>query len=531
MIDLQQIDLEDLRPTVSENYKKSYPMWEGDHWQGGEGWESVLPDQKSGNAQKYEKEKKRIKEAFTSQNVIREVVERHLNGVIGRLPSLDYLRAGEEEEDEERERAEDVAEPMPDASEVTKILRRAGRHVLCGAPPCLRVYPNPKAYTGEGTLRDDLGFEMAAEVLMHEVIAPTQGLVTKIDGEQIAAYWREDDTDERTVEVSILDDEGQTVLAVIEEEDGREETERTIDRSDPLDLGRRLHMEEIDREALITAQVRQQQHGVNKALTMADTNLDWGGFVERIFLNAQRPQKRKEKKTGETEWVDAPYTAGAGETTFLAGVVTETQEGDQRIANPKVKIKEPTDVDTFEDTKNMYYETILSEADQRHILMSGDASSSGIARIAARKEYVASLRPTMRTLSKAGSWSIHILPRFASILSGENRMSGVQASINLRLDRGVLSTDEQRVLMEQVENEQLSLRTMLDRMGLSDVAQELDRITEETVPTVQRRKVMATIAKELSAAGANIRAAALIAGFTEEEADQLLEASVPRTVQ
>jgi hypothetical protein len=110
-------------------------------------------------------------------------------------------------------------------------------------------------------------------------------------------------------------------------------------------------------------------------------------------------------------------------------------------------------------------------------------------------------------------------------------MSGVQASINLRLDRGVLSTDEQRVLMEQVENEQLSLRTMLDRMGLSDVAQELDRITEETVPTVQRRKVMATIAKELSAAGANIRAAALIAGFTEEEADQLLEASVPRTVQ
>jgi hypothetical protein len=530
MIDLEQIDLQDLRPNVPENYKKSYLMWEGDHWQEGEGWESVLPDQNQESAQKHEKEKKRIKEAFTSQNVIREVVERHLNGVVGRLPSVDYLRAGEEE-DQERERAEDVAEPMPGASELTGILRRAGRHALCGAPPCLRVYPNPKAYADDGTLRDDLGFEMAAEVLVHEVVPPTQGLVTAIDGEQIAAYWREDGRDERTVEVSILDDEGQTVLAVIEENDRQEETERTINRSDPLGLGRRLHMEEVSREALITAQVRQQQHGVNKALTMADTNLDWGGFVERIFLNAQRPKKRKKKKTGETEWVDAPYTAGAGQTTFLAGVVTETQDGDQRVANPGVEIKEPTDVGTFEDTKNMYYETILSEADQRHILMSGDASSSGIARIAARKEYVASLRPTMRTLSKAGEWSIQILPRLASILSGEDRMSGVQASINLRLDRGVLSTDEQRVLMEQVENEQLSLRTMLDRMGLSDVAQELDRITEETVPTVQRRKVMATIAKELSAAGANIRAAALIAGFSEEEADQLFEAPIPRTAQ
>jgi hypothetical protein len=532
MIDLEEIDLDDLRPTVPDNYEKSYTMWDGDHWQEGAGWESVLPDA-SENAQKHAKEKKRVAEAFTSQNVVREVVERHLNGVVGRLPAVDYLRAESEDQgdSEEQERAKDVAEAMPGAEETARILRTAGRHALCGAVPLLRVYPNAKAYTEGGDLRSDLSFEMAAEALVHEVVAPSQGHLARIDGERVAAYWREDDNGERTVEVSILDDEGRTVLAIIEEEDTADGPERTISRSSALDLGRRLHMQPVGREALITRQVRQQQHGVNKALTMSDTNLDWGGFVERIFLNAQRPQKKVKKRSGETEWVDAPYTVGAGETTFLAGVVTETAEGDEQVATPGVKIKEPTDVDTFEDTKNMFYETILSEADQRHILMSGDASSSGIARVAARKEYVASLRPTMRALSTAGEWSIQVLPRLTSILSGERRMDGVEASINLRLDRGVLSTKEQRVLMEQVESEQLSLRTMLDRMGLSDVAQELDRIAEENVPTVQRRKVMATITKELSAAGANIRAAARVAGFEDEEAAELQEAVVPQTRQ
>jgi len=527
MLDLEAIDLADLRPTVPDNYEKAYQMWDGDHWLEGEGWESVLPDA-SDNPKDYNSEKQRVEEAFTSQNVIREVVERHLNGVIGRLPSIDFLRNADSGDPE---RVEEVSDPMPGAEEITDLLRKGGRHTLCGGTPLLRLYPSQKAYNEDGNLRSDLTFEVASEVLDLQIIFPTRGVVTKINGEKIAAYWREDQDQEKKVEVSILNDSGETVLAIIQEERSKKEPERTIDRSDPLDLGMQLHMSEIERETLVTPQVRQQQHGVNKSLTMANTNLDWAGFVERIFLNAQRPQEKVEKSTGETEWVDAPYRMGAGETSFLAGIVSEDREGRQKLANPSVEFRDPTPVDTFEDTKDLHYETILSETDQRHILMSGDASSSGIARIAARKEYVASLRPTMRTLQSTGAWALDTMPRFASLLSGDDRMEGVVASINLRLDRGVLSTDEQRVLMEQVEKEQLSLRTMLDRMGLSDVAQELDRLSEEKIDTIQRRKVMATITKELSAAGANIRAAALIAGFGEEEADQLLETTVPRTQQ
>jgi hypothetical protein len=527
MIDLEEIDLDELRPSVPDGYGPAYQMWDGDHWQEGEGWESVLPDPGE-NPEKHNKEKRRVEQAFTSQNVVREVVERHLNGVIGRLPSVDYLRnPGSEDPD----RAEDVAEEMPGAEEITDLLRKAGRHTLCGATPHFRLYPSPMAYNEEGTLREDLSFELASELLTLEIVEPKQGLVTTIEGEKIAAYWRKAGADEKTVEVSILDGEGRTILAVIQQEKTPDGIERTVDRSDPLDLGMGLHMTPIDRETLVTEQVRQQQHAVNKALTMSDTNLDWAGFTERIFLNAQRPQKKVERASGETEWVDAPYRAGAGQTTFLAGIVEETADGDQTVNSPSVEFRDPTPVDTFKDTRDLHYETILSETDQRHVLMAGDASSSGIARIAARKEFIASLRPTMRTLRSGGEWILSTLPRMASVLSGDNRMEGVEPSINLRLDRGVLSEDEIRVLMEQVEKEQLSLRTMLDRIGISDVEQELDRIAEENIPTVERRAAMATIAKELSAAGANIRAAARVAGFSDEEADELMEAAVPRTRQ
>lgn len=528
MIDLEKIDLDDLRPTVPDGYKESYKMWSGEHWQDGAGWESVLPDP-SENAKEYQSEKKRVEEAFTSQNVVREIVERHLNGVTGRLPSVDYLR---NPGSEDPERAEDVAEAMPGADDLVGLLREAGRYTLCGATPHLRLYPGGKAFDEEDSLREDLDFALAAQLLTFKVVKPSQGLVTEIDGEEIAAYWRKDEQESKVVEVSILDDDGNTVLGIIEQGKTADGPERTVDQSTPLDLGMKLHMTPIERETLVTSQVRQQQHAVNKALTMSDTNLDWAGFTERIFLNAQRPQEKVEKATGETEWVDAPYRLGAGETSFLAGIVTEGAEGDQSVKNPSVEFREPTPVDTFKDTHDLHYETLLSEADQRHVLMSGDASSSGVARIAARKEFIASLRPTMRALSSGGQWLLEVMPMLASVLIGETGvMENVVPSLNLRLDRGVLSEGEIRVLMEQVEKEQLSLRTMLDRIGISDVDQELDRLAEENISTVKRREAMATITKELSAAGANIRAAARVAGFSDEEADELMEAAVPRSRQ
>lgn len=525
-------ELEVLRPSVSDGYKRNYQMWDGDHWQEGEGWESVLPDPQSTSHEKYEREKQRIEDAFTSKNVIREVVERHLGGVIGQPPSVQYNREADEDEADEEE-ADEVAASMFGVGRFIKLLRKAGRHPLLGEPGYIRVYPNERAFDPETQeVRTDLSFESALDLLDVKACKPTYTYCTRVNGYKVAAYWRTWDSDKRVVEVSYFDENGDTIITLIEAErsDGGD-WERTINVSDPIDLGGHLHVHEVTRGSLITEQVRQQQHTVNKAATMADTNLDYGGFLERIFLNAQRPVKRVENAQGQDEFVDAPYQAGAGQTAFITGVVTEDNEGNQKVATPKVKFREPIPVNTFDDTKQMAYEDILGEVDQRHVLMSGDATASAFSRIAAREEFVGSLRPTRRALSQAGDWIGQVTPRFADDLAGASRMDNVRVNVQLHLDRGVRTPQEIKTLSSLVEKEQLSLQTMLDLVGVTDSARELERISAQQADTISRKADRAEVLSTLVSAGASIQTAAIVAGFDEDEARLLMSVPVPAQEQ
>jgi hypothetical protein len=349
----------------------------------------------------------------------------------------------------------------------------------------------------------------------------------------VGVYWRGYSEEEQVAEISYLDEQGRTVIAVIEStrERGAEERERNVTTSTPIDLGGLLHVHEVDRDRLVTRQVRQQQDTVNKALTMADTNLDYGGFLERIFLNAQRPVRRVENARGQDEFVDAPYTTGAGETAFISGLVTEDAEGNETLSTPKVKFREPVSPDTFQETKEMAYADILGEVNQRHVLMSGDATASGLSRITARREFVNSLRPTKRALTQAGTWIGRVVPRFADVLAGASRMDGVNVALDLRLDRGMRTPQEIKTLMSMVEDEQLSLHTALELIGLTDAEQEIERISSERLSTVDRKAKKAGVLKKLVAAGASLQTAAIVAGFNEEEAQMLMQVPVPQTTQ
>jgi hypothetical protein len=531
-IDPTTVPLDDLRPSVHDGYKANYQMWDGDHWQEGAGWESVLPDPVNTSSEKYEAEKKRVEEAFTSKNVIREVVERHLDGVIGRPPSMAYTRPVGDDSDDEADPVDEVSDPMLSKGAVIDLLRKAGRHPLMGASGYLRVYPSMRAYTDDMELRTDLSYDRAVSALNVKACRPQHASVTTIDGERVAAYWRTYGGKEKVVEVSYLNGDRETVIAVIEStQDERGEEQRTVRTSTPMALGGRLHVVAIDRDRIVTEQVRQQQHTVNKAATMADTNLDYGGFMERIFLNAQRPVKRIENARGQDEFVDAPYQTGAGETAFIAGLVTEDSEGNETLATPKVKFREPVDPSTFEETKDMAYRDILGETNQRHVLMSGDSTASGLSRIAARKDFVSSLRPTKRALTQGGEWLATVVPMFADVLASASRMENVNVSVDLRLDRGMRTPEEIKILMGMVDNEQLSLMTALELIGLTDAQREIERISGQEVSTIDRKLQKAKILKQLVTAGASLQSAAEVAGFEPEEAQLLMQVPVPQTQQ
>src|SRR5687768_12346561 len=62
-------------------------FYDGDHWQNGNGWIGAKPLVTHGLNQTL----LQIKEAFVSENVIAEVVDRHIGGILGREPLWGFI--------------------------------------------------------------------------------------------------------------------------------------------------------------------------------------------------------------------------------------------------------------------------------------------------------------------------------------------------------------------------------------------------------------------------------------------------------
>lgn len=81
------LDISTLRALITERIDDDYEMnidfYEGDHWQEGEGWTGPRPDQGDATLSDVMLQ---IERAFVSKNCIKEVVNRHSNGCVGREP-------------------------------------------------------------------------------------------------------------------------------------------------------------------------------------------------------------------------------------------------------------------------------------------------------------------------------------------------------------------------------------------------------------------------------------------------------------
>jgi hypothetical protein len=76
--------LDRIQRDLPSDYAENVLYYDGDHWQSGMGWSGPIPMK---NDPTYLDIKKKIEAAFVSKNVIKEVVKRHRDGVVGREPS------------------------------------------------------------------------------------------------------------------------------------------------------------------------------------------------------------------------------------------------------------------------------------------------------------------------------------------------------------------------------------------------------------------------------------------------------------
>lgn len=458
----------------SDDYKSNVKFLNGDHWQGGDGWAGALP----GDSQKKQEAVKKIKELFTSQNVMKEVARRHKSAVIGKEPSwsIDLKRAlGDEEspKDSEQEAMDEIEAAISEwwkDQEVHEVLEEWLMALLKSARAVLRIYVPSQYLSDNGTIETGGDLSEQLKKIRIEVVDPDKGAVVenKEQGSKAGILSFKDDEDNEIYEISYLDEDELTVI------------KNLSDETDPegVNLGGHLSIYEGQRDLFLTEQVRQQNKLVNKAFTMMSNNVD-SGFLERVFLNAQAPGEWKEDdETGEETFVPAPYKAGPGTTNFINPIITEDEDGKtQALGNANVKFREPVTNESFAEAKEEAYRAILEEVQQKHALITGDATASGESRIQALEDFIKDVRDTKSTIDKAGVWLIETIMYLAGDFSNNNSYpEEYKATFNCRIDPGNIPAELRDKIIKQYNEGLLSRETAMAMLGVDDIESELSKI-------------------------------------------------------
>jgi hypothetical protein len=517
-----QIDAALYSTTTEINLTRARAYIGGDHWQGGDAWIGPMPRPGTDG---YAQARAAIAKGFVSRNVIGEVVDRHKQGVVGHEPIWGFtpregLREGETPDAAEQalvDEAEALITEWWDDKQCHEMIQNAAQTLLWSKRAMLRLYV-PKAFLREEVrpggrivkVLEVSDIREALSVIFPEHLPP-EGSAMAVD---------EDSRLKVGLMVTTRKRDGQRVYE-LSYQDGTDTIVRVIDGGSDIEyrysLTGHLTMYEMTRELLVTEQMYQGQNALNLCLTMSPRVVTTAGFLERALLNVQLPGHFKRDADGnETdEFVPGPHEVGAGTTNAYVGVTTMDQDGNQSVATPDVKWREPSDTKPIIQAKRAHYQDILEEADQAHILIAGDAEASGKAREQARADYDNSLRLTAPQVEAAIRWMLDTVLAWAEALAGKGGTytTKLKATAQCRIDTGPITPEERNTNTTLVKEGMLSKTTAMSRNGVLDPDAEITRIAaqEDFALTLTARRI--TIVKDAVAAQVPLEAAMQIAGL------------------
>jgi hypothetical protein len=464
-------------------------FFNGDHWQNSAGFIGQLPPSNLLGSALILAD---IKAGFVSENIIQEVVETHIGGILGREPMWSLLKAEGETNRADKASFENVTgETLTqwwNERKGLKDLQKAITTALLESIAVRRLF-FPVGLVPAGSTLNAANLADALKFIFFETVTcDVAGVFTDPDTQAdigIFLYEEHDakgDVTNHAAELSFLNENGDTVMRVVRDRGATTE-------SGPYKLGGRLLVYQIDRRALITEQVQSNQRALNLAHTMMMRNVNMAGARERTVTNAQPPitAKKVDVETGAVKTFPGTYKTGAGAVNFVMGVPIHDEAGNVvGYTNPNVNIADPSPVTTFVETADNYRLAIYSQCHQRHVLIVDKADTSGKAREVARKEYERSLKETKTVMDANGRWQLETVLRLAAQISNQpEKYAGLRADFNCLIDAGEPDPDKQLAVMQLRQpggpkNEPLiSDETARNWIGVEDAAAELAKVEQE----------------------------------------------------
>lgn len=474
----------------------------GNHWLDGRGFIGELPPLSHPG---YSALKLAVQNGFVSENAVKDVTDSHVDGALSREPLWRFLPKQSEELTDQVERTlkevEDALTEFWNDRELLLLLQKALTTALLEERAVIRPFVLARAADKAGNVTKQKSLADALKLLRFEVVTSDKGGVfTDAETlENFGVYAYEDADNVKKAEITWVDASGQTRLRVVNDKDisaildqlptlakyiNAPESQTTTTENPPLNLGGRLFLYELQREALITEQIRSLQKSLNLTWTMKMRNINLAGSRERYFLNAQRPKRTRRvpdesEPSGYREVVeDEPLKVGAGTAAFLGGfpIYDDTGTKITGYTDPNVSVSDPVDVTTFVNSRKGFYEAILSQAHQLHKAIAGDATASGKSRVEARAEFEKSLMRTKTILDASGRWLLEVALRFAANLCQRKELLELRCDFNSIVDAGSPDDTEREQNRKDYEVGAMSRETFQSLSGIDDTAAETLKI-------------------------------------------------------
>lgn len=483
----------------SSSATKALLFYNGDHWQGGDAWIGPRYDEEH---TLFEETTQAIEKTMVSHNVTAEMVDRHVDGVLGReihwkfvvkapLPKVEeadpntgetILKEGQP--DPRLQALIDEAQLVMDEwwrkRNILEVFKNALAGLLCIKRAPLR-FSIPPAFRDKSGKIPQKELEEAIDYLyldhmgwdddIQEQVFPSATVWINKNSRQPIGVFLYKDGDQEKAELTYVDALGNTVLKVLGKDGDLD--------GGTLSLGQRILMYEMNRKALITPQIMSQQKSLNKTLSMKDRNDTQGGYLERFLVNIKWPTKKvKDKEGNEVEVPDTMY-GGPGTANAVQGTVFEDSTGKVHVQTPSVQFRDPVSAKTFIESADHTYLGMLQEGKQLHHAAT-DMAVSGESRKQSRESYVKDLQASANVVEGAVRWVLETGLTEAAILAGRaGAFDELRAYAQCKVDPGPVSPDDMRVAAEMKERGLWDLETAISATGADDVDSIIQRMAVE----------------------------------------------------
>lgn len=486
----------------SEGAKINRLFYEGDHYQGSNGYMGQIPP--TGVSYRTQTLLE-IESGFISENVIRELVDRHVAGNLGReciwgflpadIPSqksttirklfsklvgavLPNQTTPKKGTDPVAQEADEATTLWWDKGRVRNSLKDALRGALLGDRVCLNFFFPPAIRDKDGKIPQAKDLASGAMIPRLRILPSDKAgvFIDEDTEEEFGVYSYENRDQKKCAEITYVQD-GVTILRVLVE---------NVKTDFVYELGGRLLMYELRREPLITEQIRSTQKALNLDLTSMMRNVNLAGNLERSLLNVAKPKKKIKVSDSSAlgyheEEVDGEILVGPGATMAYEGSLIRDEKGVViGRANPNIVFRQPVDVTTFIQTRAGLREAMHGQAQQLHIMISGDATVSGKSREQARGEFKSSLMLSKEVVDDCGRWLEETNVRLGAQLCGQtSKFLNLRCEFNSIIDDGPVDVLDRRENRADVEKGLLSVETAMSRNQVEDTDAELERIKTE----------------------------------------------------